>query len=289
MRDWDVVSGVGLTALAVAAARAVDTSRTAPLVRDPYAASFVEAAGEAPIPLPVKGDDVPWDDKLWDRMSLFVGLRSRFFDEYLAEAWSAGVRQVVVLAAGLDSRAFRLDWPEDSTVFEIDQPKVLEFKDEVLTDEAARPRCDRRPVPADLRGDWAAALAEQGFDAERPTAWLAEGLFPYLPSTDARRLLEVVHELSATDSTIAVEYVVEAGEMVRDPAVRSMFDRFGFDFTALLPEDMAGDPTEQLTAAGWAVSSVSGADLATRYERGLGDRTGSMFGANGRYLTGRLR
>lgn len=289
MQDWDVVSGVGLTALAVAAARAVDSSRMTPLVRDPYAASFVEAVPDAPIPLPVRGEDVPWDDKVWDRMSLFVGLRSRFFDEYLAEAWSAGVRQVVILAAGLDSRAYRLDWPEDSTLFEVDQRQVLEFKDEVLSGEAAQPRCDRRPVPADLRGDWAVALTERGFDAGVPTAWLIEGLFAYLTSDAARRLLETVRELSATDSTIAIGYVAEASDVRRDPAVRNVLDKFGFDYTELLPADMAGDPTEQLDGAGWAVGSVSGEDLAKRYSRDVGDQADSMFGANGRFLTGRLR
>lgn len=289
MEDWDVVSGVGLTALAVAAARAVDSSRMSPLVRDPYAASFVEAVPDPPIPMPVRAEDVPWDDKLWDRMSLFVGLRSRFFDEYLAEAWSEGVRQVVIPAAGLDSRAFRLDWPAESTLFEIDQPRVLKFKDEVLGGEAAEPRCDRRPVATDLRGDWASVLTEHGFDPERPTAWLIEGLLPYLTGQDARRLLDVVGELSAPGSTIAIEYVTDGNSIRRDPAVRGVLDQFGFDFEALLPDDMAGDPTAQLADAGWAVGSVSGGDLAKRYGRDVGDQVDAMFGANGRYLTGRLR
>ncbi|GAB3000140.1 SAM-dependent methyltransferase [Amycolatopsis acidiphila] len=287
MRDWDIVSGVGITALAVAAARAVESSRAEPLVEDPYAAAFVRAA-QAPMPLPTRAGELPREDALWERMSLFLGLRSRFFDEYLAEASTAGVRQVVILAAGLDSRAFRLDWPDETTLFEVDQPRVLEFKDEVLAEQGAQPRCERRTVAVDLRDDWANALLDKGFDPEQPTAWLVEGLLPYLARDAATRLLDTVHSLSALESTVAIEYVHDPKAALEDPAVENMLKEFGFDFAALLPDDPHGDPAEQLAELGWAVGDVSGADLAERYGRQLTDNVTSMFGANGRYLTGRL-
>lgn len=287
MRDWDIVSGVGITALAVAAARAVESSRPEPLVEDPYAASFVEAA-DSPLPLPTRAGELPREDALWERMSLFVGLRSRFFDEYLMEAATAGVRQVVILAAGLDSRAFRLDWPAETTLYEVDQPRVLEFKDEVLAQRRAVPRCERRTVAVDLRDDWANSLRDEGFDPGRPTAWLVEGLLPYLARDAAARLLDTVHALSAPESTVAIEYVHDPKAALEDPAVQKMLQEFGFDFVALLPDDPHGDPVEQLSELGWTVGDVSGADLAERYGRQLEDTVTSMFGANGRYLTGRF-
>lgn len=287
MRDWDITSGVGITALAVAAARAVESSHPEPLVDDPYAAAFVEAA-DSPIPLPTRAGELPREDRLWERMSLFLGLRSRFFDEYLTEAATAGVRQVVILAAGLDSRAFRLDWPPETILYEVDQPRVLEFKDEVLTRQRAVPRCERRPVAADLRDDWANALRDSRFEPEQPTAWLVEGLLPYLDREAATRLLDTIHALSAPESTVAIEYVHDPKAALEDPAVQNMMREFGFDFTALLPADPHGDPVEQLSELGWAVGDVSGADLAERYGRELRDTVTSMFGANGRYLTGRF-
>ncbi|GHF75200.1 methyltransferase (TIGR00027 family) [Amycolatopsis bartoniae] len=284
MQDWDIVSGIGITALAVAAARAVESSRDEPLVSDPYAVAFVEAA-DSPIPLPRRAGDLPRDDDLWERMSLFVGLRSRFFDEYLLEAMTAGVRQVVVLAAGLDARAFRLDLPPETTLYEVDQPRVLEFKDSVLD---AQPRCERRTVAVDLRNDWAGALGDAGFDPEQPTAWLVEGLLPYLSRDASAQLLDTLHTLSAPGSTVAIEYVHDPKAALEDPAVRNLLREFGFDYAALLPEDPHGDPGEQLSAAGWTVSAVSGADLAERYGRTPLDDGASMFGANDRYLTGRF-
>ena len=117
----------------------------------------------------------------------------------------AGIRQVVILAAGLDSRAYRLDWPAGTTVFEIDQPKVLEYKTSTLDAHGADPRAHRIPVAVDLRDDWPAALTDAGFDSAQPTAWLAEGLLPYLPPDAQDRLFELVTTHSAPGSQIAVE------------------------------------------------------------------------------------
>ena len=180
--DWDVVSGVGVTALAAAAMRAVEGHHAEPLVRDPYAVAFVKAAADQlPSPLPVTPEEAAADPGFpWFGMAHYVAVRSRFFDGFFAAATGAGLRQAVILAAGLDTRTFRLDWMPGTTVYEIDAPMVLAFKDSVLAGQGAVPRCDRRAVAADLRTDWPAALREAGFDPAAPTAWLAEGLFPYL-------------------------------------------------------------------------------------------------------------
>jgi methyltransferase (TIGR00027 family) len=193
--QWDIGSGVGLTALAAAAGRAVESSRPDRLLDDPFAAAFV-AAAHAPVPLPTRWPDAGTEqaDRLTDQELLllygagYVGLRSRLCDDYLRGAAAAGVHQIVVLAAGLDTRAFRLDWPAGVRLFEVDQPKVLEFKDAVLRERGATARCGRTAVAADLREDWAAALTGTGFAASAPTAWLAEGLLQYLPAEAERAL-----------------------------------------------------------------------------------------------------
>ena len=135
----------------------------------------------------------------------FQGARTKYFDAYFADAVAAGVRQIVVLAAGLDSRAYRLPWPDGTVVFELDQPKVLDFKRDVLAEHGDSPRADRREVAVDLRDDWPQALAESGFDPSVPTAWIAEGLLIYLPATAQEQLFGGIDALSSPGSWVAVE------------------------------------------------------------------------------------
>jgi len=120
----------------------------------------------------------------------YQAVRTHYFDGYFDAAVRTGIRHVVILAAGLDSRAYRLNWPAGTTVFEIDQPKVLSYKTSTLDAHGAAPKARRVPVAADLRDDWPAALIAAGFDATQPTAWLAEGLLPYLPGDAQDRLFE---------------------------------------------------------------------------------------------------
>ncbi len=191
--SWDIVSSVGLTALGVATFRALETVRPDALIQDDFARWFVEAAGEPHftglLADPSSLGDVP--------VSGFMGSRTRFFDEFFSTATSAGVSQAVILAAGLDARAYRLDWPTGTTVFEVDQPQVLEFKEEVLADHGARAKADRRPVAVDLRDDWPAALHAAGFDPGKPTAWSVEGLLAYLPGAAHDALFERIDQLSS--------------------------------------------------------------------------------------------
>ncbi|HZZ45842.1 MAG TPA: SAM-dependent methyltransferase [Pseudonocardia sp.] len=200
--QWDIVSSVGLTALAVASGRAVESGRADALIHDPWAARFVQRA-KPTFPMPTSPRDPLATNPGWRYLSDLMGVRSRFFDDYLQAATEAGIDQVVVLAAGLDTRAYRMSWPPSCRWFEIDQPKVLAFKDTVLTEQGATARCQRHAVAADLRDDWAATLRAAGFDPVRPTAWLAEGLLQYLPSAAEDELFHQVDQLSSPGSRLA--------------------------------------------------------------------------------------
>src|SRR5215813_5161138 len=207
--SWDITESVGATALGVAAARASETARPDALIRDEYAYLLTSSAG--PAWAQMASADTNWlgDDEDGRRMHEmardYQAVRTHHFDAYFAAAVRAGIRQVVILAAGLDSRAYRLNWPVGTTVFEIDQPKVLAYKTSTLDAHGAVPSSKRVAVPVDLRDDWPAALIAAGFDPTQPTAWLAEGLLPYLPADAQDRLFGLVTEHSATDSQIAVE------------------------------------------------------------------------------------
>ncbi len=194
--SWEITESVGATALGVAAARAAETAQPDPLIRDPFAYLLVCAAGPEWAELasgssPWYGDDDRGGREEQDRLGKLIdenarnyqAVRTHFFDDFFGAASRDGVRQVVILAAGLDSRAYRLDWPAGTMVFEIDQPKVLAYKGATLDGHGAVPKATRHAVGVDLRDDWPAALIDAGFDPRRPTAWLAEGLLPYLPPT----------------------------------------------------------------------------------------------------------
>jgi methyltransferase (TIGR00027 family) len=135
----------------------------------------------------------------------FQAARTKYFDEYFGRAAEAGVRQIVVLAAGLDSRAYRLPWPDGTTIFELDQPQVLEFKREVLAEHGAKPHAERREVAVDLREDWPQALRDSGFDPGKPSAWIVEGLLIYLPATAQQQLFTGLDALAAPGSHAAIE------------------------------------------------------------------------------------
>lgn len=269
--SWDILTGVGFTALGVAAVRAMETHRPDGLVDDPYAESFVQAA-HMPVPLPTRMEDVDQADLiLWESQASYMGVRSKFFDTFFADASiQRGIDQVVLLAAGLDTRAFRLDWPASTTVYELDAAKVLQFKDQVLTEQGARPRCRRRAVAVDLRQDWPTALRRAGWDPIRPTAWLAEGLLTYLPDEAKDSLFTAIQELSVTGSAIAVEHFGgDPATLERDPFIQNIVTRFRVDITTLWPADQHYDPAGWLSDHGWTVSSRRATALAHDYGRPL--------------------
>ncbi|WP_297496667.1 SAM-dependent methyltransferase [Pseudonocardia sp.] len=283
--QWDITNGVGLTALAVAAARAVEAGRPDALVHDRWAAEFVRAARsvDPSVDFPAGADDVGDDAELWLPMTDYMAVRSRVFDDALLDGVRAA-RQVVVLAAGLDARALRLPWPSGTTVFEVDQPRVLAFKQEVI-DSRGDTSGDRRTVPVDLRDDWSSALLDRGFDPAAPTAWLAEGLLPYLPAEAEKALFETIDRLSAPGSTLAVEAVGEDQVEAIDghPVVTRSAESLGMDIVALWNREPRTDCTARLRELGWEVATESAGAVAQGLGRPLvGDVAGIM--AEGRII-----
>lgn len=191
----------------VATARALEAQKPDPLAVDPYAELFCRAVGGhyADV-LDGKAPDHELKTEDWGQHFVnFQAARTRYFDDYFRHAAGVGARQVVILAAGLDSRAYRLPWPDGTTIFELDQPQVLDFKREVLTEHGAQPRADRREIAIDLREDWPQALRDNGFDAAKPSAWIAEGLLIYLPAAAEEQLFTGIDTMAGPGSHVAVE------------------------------------------------------------------------------------
>lgn len=273
-QQWDIVTSVGITALAVAAARALESNRDDRLIEDPFAAAFV-AAAESEVPLPTTQQEVEQlateHAQVWSsiQMDQYMGVRSRFFDDFFAAAGEAGVKQVVILASGLDVRAQRLAWPQGAVVFEIDQPKVLEFKQNVLDEHGAGANCELRPVAVDLRDDWASALLGAGFDVAAPTAWLAEGLLPYLPQEAQQRLLESIDRFSARGSRLAVEDFGDLSQMFQDEEMVELGMRWGIDMRELLHADDRANAADTLAGFGWNTEAREAEAVAADYGRTL--------------------
>lgn len=272
--SWDIVTSVGYTALAVAAGRALDAKLDPPLAYDEHAAGFVAAAGAPKLAAAVASGDMTSAAAF---NAQWVGVRTRFFDNFFADAAGAGVRQHVILAAGLDSRAYRLPWPAVTTVFELDQPKVLQFKDEVLRRSGAQPSAIRVTVAVDLRDDWPTALREAGFDTGQPTGWILEGLLPYLPGAAQDALFERLNELSAPGSRVAAELGPNPGELERLAAsIATVVDDTSDgeaqpNLRDLWFDDPRVDTKAWLAERGWAVTDANLIDAAVTYGRPLHD------------------
>lgn len=206
---WDLASSVGATATAVAASRAMASQKPGALLNDPWADPLVRAVGIDTFVKLIDGEIEHAGDPLLNRQAMNeqIAVRTRFFDEFFVQATESGIRQAVILASGLDTRAYRLPWPSGTRVFEIDQPQVIAFKTRTLADLGAEPTAQRTTVAIDLREDWPAALLGAGFDTQQPTAWSAEGLLVYLPPDAQDRLFDNVAALSAPGSRIATEHM----------------------------------------------------------------------------------
>lgn len=276
--SWDIVTSVGLTALGVAAFRALETNDREPMIRDDYAAWFVEAAGE-PHFVEMLAD--PASVGKAERFGRFMGVRTRFFDEFFTAAWQQDVRQAVILASGLDARAYRLDWPAGAVVFEIDQPRVLEFKDRVLTEHGAVAKADRRVVPVDLRDDWPAALTAAGFDSGRPAAWSAEGLLPFLPGRAHDALFARIDALSAPGSRVATDDFGRGLDPHHFADTEEKFfgsNPFGnLDVGDLWYVDARAEPGGWLSRHGWSVQRTSPVDLAAAYAHPVTDMPAELL------------
>ncbi len=279
---WDIATSVGVTAVMVAAARARETDNPDPLIRDPFARILVEGA-----------DIGAWRDFLdpamqqriatadaeaaavFANMLGYQAVRTHFFDAFFTDAAAAGIRQVVILASGLDSRAYRLAWPDGTVFYEIDQPQVLGYKAATLARHGAAPTAERREVAIDLRQDWPAALKAKGFDPARRTAWLAEGLLMYLPAEAQDRLFEQIGDLSAPGSRISAEAVRHHDEE-RRAQMRQRWektaDELGIERTVDIADLTYNDPhradvAEWLNAHGWTASGTESTDEMRRLDR----------------------
>jgi methyltransferase (TIGR00027 family) len=269
--------GVGKTALGVAMVRARESNRDDRLFDDPYAQAFVDAAPGAFPEEPKTQEQLAALGPLASLGAVFYAhavIRTRFFDDYLAAATAAGCRQVVLLAAGLDTRAFRLAWPQRTRVFEVDLPDVLAFKDTVLSAHGAVPRCERTTVPADLREDWTTALTGAGFNVTRPAAWLAEGLLLYLTADEASQLLTGVSELSAPGSQISFEHSAMAAAALTDQARQMPAMQ---QYASLWKGGLGDDAPRWLASHGWQPQQHELAPLAGTYRRALPDSARGGF------------
>jgi methyltransferase (TIGR00027 family) len=274
---WDLASSVGVTATMVAASRAMATKAEHPLINDPFAEPLVRAVGVDLFVRLVSGELNPAD--LQDdsdssagkmpRMTDNMAVRTKFYDEFFLDATQAGIRQAVILASGLDARAYRLPWPAGTTVYEIDQPQVIEFKSRTLAEMGAQPTAERRTVAIDLRDDWPAALRAAGFDSDQPTAWSAEGLLGYLPPEAQDRLLDTLTALSAPGSRIATESMPRRDEALRErlkehmKTVSQRWRKHGLDLdmTELIYFGDRNEAAPYLSEHGWHITGCSTREL----------------------------
>lgn len=295
--SWDLASSVGATATMVAVGRAIASTAEHGLIDDPFAAPLVRAVGIEAFTMMVDGKlniaDVAPDAAAQVKSNIDeMAVRTKFFDDYFVTSGESGVRQAVILAAGLDSRAYRLPWADGTVVYEVDQPEVIEFKTRTLADLGAAPTARRRTVPVDLRDDWPAAMRAAGLDPQQPTAWCAEGLLIYLPPEAQDRLFDNIHELSAPGSTVATEFVPGMKDFDPEQARASTdaFSRLGLDMDmpSLIYHGERRSAADYLTGKGWQMAGVPRTELFSRYglpapEFGDRDVLGEIV-----YISGRL-
>ena len=259
----------------VAAARARETESADPLIVDPFARVLVDGAGtgmwetfiDESVTERIKAAD-PEAAAIFENMLGYQAVRTHFFDAFFTDAANSGIRQVVILASGLDARAYRLKWPAGTVVFEIDQPKVLEYKSQTLATHGATATATLREVAIDLRQDWPTALRAAGFDPTAPTAWLAEGLLMYLPAEAQDTLFTEITELSAPGSRVSAEAIGHRDEERREQ-MRMRWEKMADEIGLERPVDIAdltyndshrADLTEWLGAHGWIASGRKSTD-----------------------------
>ncbi|MEE6178663.1 class I SAM-dependent methyltransferase [Mycobacterium sp. 050134] len=267
--SWDPATGVGVTATFGAAARAVATDKG--LLDDPFAEPLVRAAGVpyfAGLIEDRRGEAGEPANPVTAGLMDILAAYTRYLDGFLADAARAGIRQVVILASGLDTRPHRLWWPPGTTVYEIDRPQVLDFKSEWLRQLGATPAANRCAVGVDLRRDWPAALRRVGFDAAQPTAWVAEQLLVgYLPPDAQNRLVRAVSESSCSGSRFAADHMptwtprqLDAGRAFVDAWRRHGLD---VDLASLTYPGEYRYVPDDLASRGWETAERNVVDLLT--------------------------
>lgn len=260
--SWDLASSVGATATMVAAQRVL--SNREGLIDDPFAEPLVRAVGLDFFTKALDGEiDIEDLEEVDPRFNLRrsaegMAVRTRHFDKLFTDAVDAGVRQAVILAAGLDARAYRLPWPDSTVVYEIDQPEVIDFKSKTMAELGAQPKADRRTVAIDLRNDWPKALCDKGFNAKQPTAWIAEGLLIYLPPEAQDLLFDRINDLSAPGSRVACEHIPDVSMFSdeRSQLILERLKKYGHDFEMrdLIYHEKRNNVVDYLTGHGWDVT-----------------------------------
>ncbi len=305
---WEIsAESIGATALGTAEWRAKESTSEHPLFTDPYAQLFLDVAHARGLSYTSFSDNatiarLQESDPLLVRQMMaqsgYVASRTKWYDDFFAAAQAANLRQAVILGAGLDARAWRLSWAKDSLVFEIDQPRVLEFKTEILQSHGVEPACRYTAVGIDLRYDWPKALCDNGFDPQQPTAWAAEGLLVYLPADAQHLLFDRVQQLSAARSRIAVDAF---GAAFFDPEnlarlgawfgrMREAIQKIGGqlpDTPSMWSDEDRTDVTDWLRDHGWHVESVGIHDLMASYQRGVTEEEATGIPACD-FISGRL-
>lgn len=260
--SWDLASSVGATATMVAAQRVLSDREG--LIDDPFAEPLVRAVGLDFFTKALDGEiDIEDLEEVDPRFNLRrsaegMAVRTRHFDKLFTDAVDAGVRQAVILAAGLDARAYRLPWPDSTVVYEIDQPEVIDFKSKTMAELGAQPKADRRTVAIDLRNDWPKALCAKGFNAKQPTAWIAEGLLIYLPPEAQDLLFDRINDLSAPGSRVACEHIPDVSMFSdeRSQLILERLKKYGHDFEMrdLIYHEKRNNVVDYLTGHGWDVT-----------------------------------
>ncbi|OBI99240.1 class I SAM-dependent methyltransferase [Mycobacterium sp. 1465703.0] len=273
--SWDLASSVGATATMVAAARALASESSNPIINDPFAAPLVRAVGLDFFRRLVDGEVSESEDYQGSGKDLAletdsIAVRTRFFDDFFLDAARDGIRQAVILAAGLDARAYRLNWPAGSVVYEVDQPQVVEFKSTTMSNLGAAPTAERRTVSIDLRDDWPAALRDSGFDVTQPTSWSAEGLLMYLPPDAQDRLFDNITELSAPGSKLATEYHPDTAGTTMSQRAQEFNDRWAkvgcdIDLSGLFFDGERNNVVDYLTGRGWQIAARPRRELFADY------------------------
>jgi methyltransferase (TIGR00027 family) len=274
---WDITTSVGSTALFVAAARALEAQKPDPLAVDPFAEVFCRAVG-GPWSAVLDGTapEHPLATREFgDSFVTFQGARTHYFDAYFRDVAATGVLQIVLLAAGLDSRPYRIDWAPGTIVFELDQPQVLEFRRQTMTAHGAAPKAERREVAVDLRDDWPQALRDSGFRPDEPSAWIAEGLLIYLPAPAQEQLFIGIDSLASAGSHVAVE---EGRPMDRDTfkakvqEAKSVNDDRG-QWWQLVYNEQHAPAAQWFSERGWTSAATS----LTEYLKSVGRSADSAY------------
>jgi methyltransferase (TIGR00027 family) len=187
---------LGTTARWTAAIRAKETERQDALIKDPWAAALAGKEGMA------------WIEERTEESVLPILLRTRYFDDFLQRiAAENDLRQIVLMAAGMDTRAYRLSWPENTRLYELDQPAVLQTKGEILRAVDAVPSCERVSIEVDLSGPWEEKLIQVGFVPEELSGWLLEGFLFYLPTSALSPIFDTINHLTSIGSWMGFDIV----------------------------------------------------------------------------------